>query len=102
MSIKVWSNDKARKVHNQRRYELKRKFGITYEEYQEMIRVQNHSCAICGVTKPGGRGNWHVDHCHETGKIRALLCWACNVGLGCFKDNEKLLRLAATYLKGHQ
>jgi hypothetical protein len=102
VSAKIWSDQKARRVHNQRRYELKRKFGITWDDYERMKQAQGHSCAICKTTSPGGRGDWHVDHDHNTGRVRALLCWACNVGLGSFKDNINNLAQAISYLTKHK
>jgi hypothetical protein len=57
-------------------------------------------CAICG--KPLKWGNSHVDHDHKTGKLRGVLCMACNYGIGCFKDSEAILRSAIKYLKVQQ
>lgn len=80
--------------------DLKRHYKITLEYFYELLAKQNGRCALCLTDKPGGRGRWHVDHCHLTGKIRGLLCHKCNVGLGHFDDNLALLEKAATYLKG--
>lgn len=60
----------------------------------------NHSaCAICGSAPKGKKKVLALDHCHSTGELRGLLCSACNVGLGFFRDNAKLLRSAIKYLK---
>ena len=59
---------------------------------------QNGRCAICKTDSPGGKGNWHLDHCHDSKNVRGLLCGTCNVGLGMFKDNPLLLAAAADYL----
>lgn len=83
---------------------LKKTFGITLDDYESMLDGQNSVCAICGkpestihsVTKQVQ--NMAVDHCHETGKIRGLLCSKCNTGLGSFKDSKKLLQAAINYL----
>jgi len=93
-SVKV----KKQRVKNQTRYDLKRKFGITPEQKQEMLENQNYACAICKTTEPRGRGDWHVDHNHTTGKVRGLLCALCNVGLGSFKDQPLFLQSAIDYL----
>lgn len=61
---------------------LIRSFGITQTEFDQMVEDQNHTCAICSSPTPGGRGAWSVDHNHQTGKVRALLCMICNVTLG--------------------
>ena len=78
---------------------LKKSFGITIEQFDEMLRSQGFACAICGNGKPGGVGTFHVDHCHETKKVRGLLCHHCNTALGLFKDNLVILRSAMRYLK---
>jgi hypothetical protein len=86
-----------------RRKSLKRDHGITLEEFEEMERNQNYVCAICG-NKESSKGkntkimNLSVDHCHNTGKIRGLLCTKCNWGIGLIQDNPKLLLNAAKYL----
>lgn len=77
-----------------------RKYGLTAEQYTELLRKQNERCAICGAKDAGGRGSWHVDHCHSSGKIRDLLCHTCNVALGNFKDDPRLLVRAVSYLTG--
>ncbi len=81
---------------------LKRKYGITQADYDQMLERQNFRCAICSKEAPGGSGGWHVDHCHTTDVVRGLLCWLCNSGLGKFKDNPAALRQAAAYLEAAQ
>src|SRR5438094_9480440 len=56
---------------------LKRKFGISLEQYEEMLAKQGGVCAICGAPPPEGT-SLHVDHDHETGEVRGLLCFPCN------------------------
>lgn len=86
-----------------RRKALKRDHGISLEEFEEMEKNQNFVCAICG-NKESSKGkntvvmNLSVDHCHNTGKIRGLLCTKCNWGIGLIQDNPKLLLNAAKYL----
>lgn len=74
---------------------LRRKYGISMEEYQQMLATQQNHCAICDLTM----GEPHIDHSHITGKIRAILCPKCNLALGLFKDSSKLCFLAASYLQ---
>lgn len=84
-----------------RRSTLKHRYGITVDEYDKMMEYQQ-GCAICGATECGGRGpnsRLAVDHDHETGKVRGLLCTNCNNGLGRFKDSPELLQKAITYLE---
>ncbi len=58
-------------------------------------------CMICGKVSSIKKAH-AVDHCHVTGKIRGILCYSCNVGLGCFKDSDELLRSALRYIVGHK
>lgn len=88
---------------SKRRQHLKATFGITPEQYDQMHRQQNGRCAICGHAEDSQRFNrkkvLDLDHCHRTGKVRALLCGRCNIGLGAFSDDPALLRAAADYLE---
>jgi hypothetical protein len=100
---RAWRNKNPEKVKNSA---LKKSYGITLEDYQKMSEKQNHSCAICeeketAVDAKGAERFMPVDHCHKTGKIRALLCSSCNKALGGFKDNPDLLRKAAKYIEKH-
>lgn len=86
-----------------REWNLKTIYGISLDDYEEMLSSQGGVCAICGDSPSGVgyRNNYlHVDHCHRTGKIRGLLCRNCNKGLGCFRDRIDLLHRGAEYLKG--
>lgn len=90
-------------VKSSRRAHLKRLFGISLEEYEKMSEKQNHVCAICGRPEMNNKNKvLCVDHNHETGEIRQLLCGACNSGLGHFKDDKILLEKAIKYLKLHE
>lgn len=80
---------------------LRQNYGITLEDFDQMLAAQNGRCAICQTTTPGGRGAFNVDHCHDTGKVRDLLCMDCNTGLGKLKHNPALLRQAADYIERH-
>lgn len=80
---------------------LERVYGITTAQYSAMLQTQGEACAICGTKTPRGAGDFHIDHCHSTGKVRGLLCNCCNTGIGQFKDNPAALREAAAYLEGH-
>lgn len=89
-----------------RNQNLKHKFGITHEDFLVLYETQGGCCKICGkaILKDNPRRNVDngsaIDHCHKTGAIRGILCHHCNVGLGYFLDDPKLLRLAANYLLG--
>ena len=78
---------------------LLRKYGIDTELRDKLAEIQG-GCGICGTKKPGGRYNtWNVDHCHHTGKVRGVLCWECNAGIGKLKDDPALLRRAIQWLE---
>jgi hypothetical protein len=77
-----------------RSYHLKARYGITAADAQRMLEEQGGLCAICRE-RPAD----HVDHDHLTGRLRRLLCFNCNGGLGQFRDDPELLRAAAAYLQ---
>lgn len=85
---------------------LQRTFGITLADYDAMLADQGGKCAICRgdqtATRWGNGTPFHVDHCHDTGKVRGLLCAECNTGLGKFKDSVVTLIRAAEYVRRHQ
>jgi Recombination endonuclease VII len=80
-----------------RRSYLKRTYGMTIADYERMVEEQNGVCAICGEPRPEER-TLHVDHDHETGAIRGLLCFRCNNALGDFREDYELFQRAADYL----
>lgn len=85
-----------RQRETNRETQLKR-YGLTPDGFDAMLAGQGGACAICSgqVTARG----WHVDHCHETGTVRGILCHQCNVGLGHFKDDPVRLAAAIAYLE---
>ena len=86
-----------------RRNKIFAKYKITMAEYEAMSRKQSGKCAICFASPEDVRyGVLCVDHCHETGKVRGLLCVKCNTGLGRFEDKLQILSNAIDYLKAHQ
>ncbi len=84
-------------------YGLRSKYNITLEEYNKMFWEQNGKCAICDNEesiidpKTNKAKKLSVDHCHETGRIRGLLCGNCNRGIGLLNHNVKLIKKAALY-----
>lgn len=74
---------------------------LTKAEFKEAKAAQGSKCAICQRVLRS-RKSTHVDHCHETGVVRGLLCVRCNPGLGLFADDPELLRRAAAYVEKHQ
>ena len=81
------------RVGGTRKYHLKRKYGITLEEFDALLADQGFLCPIC-LKRPAV----HVDHDHTTGKVRGILCELCNGGLGQFRENPETIRNAIDYL----
>lgn len=91
-------NNKEKVILNIEKSRLKRQYGITIEEYERMIVEQNNLCAICGKEETEKYGKLAIDHDHNTGIVRGLLCHKCNRGLGCFDESEYILSNAIKYL----
>lgn len=98
---KQFHYERARTSH------LRNKFGLTDAAYSKMHDAQNGLCAICGNpettvdTRRGVERKLAVDHCHNGGGVRGLLCLQCNNGIGRFMDNPELLEAAARYIRAH-
>lgn len=73
-----------------------RRYNLTPERLEEMKCTQNNACAICGANT-----RLFIDHDHDTGRVRELLCERCNMGLGGFRDDVSLLLQAVVYLRRH-
>ena len=84
---------------------IKKKYGISKDQYESMHTSQRGVCDICGEPETarfkGKTKALAVDHCHETGEVRSLLCSRCNLMLGKAKDSPDLLDKAAAYLRHH-
>lgn len=101
-NMREWYAANAEKVKNT---EMRRRYGISFADYQRMFEDQGSKCALCSCeeiridhrTKKISR--LAVDHDHKTGAVRALLCHTCNNGLGAFKDDPDRLRAAIVYLE---
>ena len=92
---RAWHKKNPDKVKDKK---LRYCFGITLNDYNEMFAQQNGCCLICGIHQTELKKTLHVDHNHETGKVRGLLCHNCNHGIGFFKDNPAFLTNAIDYL----
>lgn len=80
---------------------LRRAYGINLEQYNKMFLEQNGCCAICSRHQSEFPRRLHVDHDHDTGEVRDLLCHHCNTALGAFDENTELMLKAIDYLKKH-
>lgn len=90
---KIWSKNNPLKV---KAHDLKKRYGISITDYNRLLESQGGVCAICKTV--GGKKGLGVDHCHETGGIRGLLCSKCNTAIGLFNDSKNLLSSASDYL----
>ena len=97
---KAWRNDNKDRIRGNL---LKRKYGITFEQYKEMFEKQDGKCAVCEA--PGallnqyGKVGLHVDHNHVTGQVRQLLCSNCNTALGLLKESPDTIRKLLSYVE---
>ena len=104
-----WKNYYERNAEARRRSvksaDLKKLYNMSIEDYDALLLKQNGVCAICGREErhkspvDNARKALAVDHDHETGQVRGLLCASCNRGLGWFGEDAKVLRLAADYIE---
>lgn len=95
--------DRNREYRRRYSYEaaIQRLYGITLEEREAIWEAQGRRCKICHSTGEGQKRRMHVDHDHDTGKIRGLLCHPCNIMLGGAKDSIEVLEKAIAYLRSH-
>lgn len=80
-------------------YSLKANYGIDADVYHSLLETQNFECAICNIGIEEVSRMFAVDHCHDSGKIRGLLCGQCNTGIGLFKENVKIFNKAISYIQ---
>jgi len=101
LNAKKWQlKNKEISSHQIRVRSLKNKFGLTIEDYEKLLKQQSGKCALCGKDKGNSNGiRLAVDHDHKTGKIRGLLCWSCNAGLGLLGDNIVSMKRVIDYLE---
>lgn len=93
---------RKRRPRNVRNTELKKQYGITLEDWEQLYTAQGGVCAVCKTCeseKSSRYANLAVDHCHTTGKVRGLLCNACNRALGFLRDSPELARALADYVE---
>lgn len=90
-----WSASNPEKAKSNR---LLTKYGITLKEWEALFESQESKCAVCGSPDPSTKSGWHTDHCHETGRVRGILCMPCNIMLGMSRDNTDILANAIKYL----
>ena len=96
---KAASTTLEQKVDRRRAYNLRRNYGLTIEQYEQLLKDQGGVCAICSEVSTNPRSPFlFVDHCHSTERVRGLLCGPCNSAIGLLKEREDLFRKAVAYL----
>lgn len=76
-------------ILDRREQGLRKNYGITLQDFDDMMLVQEGCCALCKSDVPRGKEEWHVDHCHVSGRIRGILCSVCNRMLGLYEAFKK-------------
>jgi uncharacterized protein YlaI len=94
-----YRNKKKRNLYS-KKYNIEKTYGISFSEYESLIKFQNSKCAICDKDLQDGKQT-HVDHDHKTNAIRGILCSKCNTGLGLFNDSTDILKSAIMYITKH-
>ncbi len=97
-----WKNDpdfRARGYARSIKHQRQAKYGVSCEDYKNLMEKANNSCEICGTTECATGNGLAIDHCHSTGKVRGILCQACNTALGSFRDDPDLIQRAINYIK---
>jgi hypothetical protein len=89
----------ASKLDSWKNNRLRRLYGVSLDEYNDMFYNQNGCCAICNKHQSELEFKLGVDHNHKTGAIRKLLCRKCNAALGLFQESEEILSKALEYIK---
>lgn len=96
--------ERKRNPAKDRDWQLRTKYGISSADYDALLENQGGRCAICGTDEPEGRSRtyFHVDHDHDTGAVRGLLCSRCNTALGLMREDTDAIMGMAAYLLSHQ
>lgn len=100
----LWKHGAKKTAEEEYIYKIKKMYGIDYELYQLMNNMQDGKCAICN-NPPNIKTRIKrlvVDHCHDTNRIRGLLCNSCNRGIGLLRDNSNILNKAFNYIKRNE
>ena len=90
-----WYKKNKERVKDRR---LRRDYDITIDDYNKMLEEQGGCCKICGAHEDNFKKSLNIDHCHDTGYVRSLLCMDCNTGIGRFKEDVKILAKAIDYI----
>lgn len=98
-SQKAWRDANPERFKDSMR---QKNYGVPRGWYAETLAAQGGKCASCGTTDPGGKGDFHVDHCHDSGKVRSLLCSGCNIAIGHLRNDPEIAEAVKQYLIKHK
>lgn len=99
---KYYIENREEMLARSHRSKLRCQYGLTLDDYDEMLEVQNGGCAICGMTPEDHGKRLYVDHDHETGETRGLLCHNCNVAIGFLHNSQELAWQLILYLQRYE
>lgn len=92
----AWRDKNREKIKELGALRRFKKLGITKEKYEELLKQQDGKCAICDREYP--ETSWRIDHCHKSGKVRAILCHGCNVALGFLGEDIETMKRMIRYV----
>jgi hypothetical protein len=101
----VWNKSNRKRLADPEHLRWKREdamlraYGITMPEFDALLEQQGGVCAICKGPRSGPGKRFHVDHCHNSSKVRGLLCGNCNTAIGLLADDPERAEAAAAYLR---
>jgi predicted methyltransferase len=95
----IWKKLNPEKVKAISKRQTLNGYNLSEEEYYKLVALQENQCKICGIHRSNLKIDLAIDHCHNTGRIRGLLCNKCNLGLGYFRENVEYLSNAIHYLR---
>lgn len=100
--MRQWAKDNREHLNEcRRRQHYKGKYGLTPEDRDAMLAEQGGRCGCCGSDTPKSKAGWVIDHCHKSGKVRAILCQPCNLTLGKVDESIAHLQSLIRYLELH-
>jgi hypothetical protein len=91
---RIWYKNNPSKI----RASVLRRYGMTKEDYDRLLNIQNNKCAICEIDRSDLKKEFCIDHDHSSGQVRGLLCSGCNKGIGLLRDDSKICLKASEYL----
>lgn len=101
-AINYMNTNQYQRTNNSWRHKLKKLYDLTEQEYIDIYVKQDGKCAICRSDVEYRGSATHMDHCHNSGAIREILCSHCNTAIGLLKENTEIMYRAIEYIKKHK